>query len=247
MSDDGPRLYGELADWYYTLTHPDDYEEEATIFHNVFQEHARRPVRTLLELGSGGGANALYLKQHYVMTLSDLSERMLAQSKTINPELRHVVGDMRSLRLDERFDAVFLHDAVAYMTTEDDLGAAIATVAAHLVPGGIALIVPDDILETYKPRSDTGGHDIGGRSLRYLEEHGPVTPGSTVVEGRFTMTLREGDSERVVEDVHRFGVFPRATWIALIERAGLEVLVLPYVHSEIEDPMEMFVGFAPTA
>ena len=87
---------------------------------------------------------------------------------------------------------------------------------------------------------------MGGRSLRYVEEHGPVTPGSTVVEGRFTMTLREGDSERVVEDIHRFGVFPRATWMALMERAGLEVLVLPYIHSEIEDPMEMFVGFAPT-
>jgi SAM-dependent methyltransferase len=242
-----PRLYGELAEWYYHLTHPDDYEEEAGIFHAVFQQHSRIPIRTMLELGSGGGANALYLKQHYEMTLSDLSERMLAQSKTINPECRHIVGDMRTLRLGELYDAVFLHDAVAYMTTEQDLGAAIATTAAHLHPGGMTLIVPDDLAETYEPSTSDGGHEFNGRSLHYTEEHGPVAPGSTTAEVRFTYVLRDGDTERIEHDVHQTGVFPEATWLALMERAGLETLVLPYDHSEFDEPMKMFVGFAPAS
>lgn len=242
----GPRLYSELADWYYLLTHPDDYEEEAGIFHSTFEEHARIPIRTMLELGSGGGANALYLKRHYDMTLSDLSEQMLAQSKTINPDVRHIQGDMRTLRLGEEFDAVFVHDAIAYMTTTDDLGAAITTAAVHLKPGAMTLLVPDDILETYAPSSSDGGHDIGGRSLRYTETHGPVEPGSTVAETRFVYTLRDEDgSERTIEDVHRFGVFPRATWTGLIEAAGLEPIVLPYVHSEVDHEMAIFAGFKP--
>jgi trans-aconitate methyltransferase len=236
-----------LAEWYYHLTHPDDYEEEAGVFHGVFQEHARIPVRTVLELGSGGGANALYLKQHYGMTLTDLSERMLAQSKTINPDCRHVVGDMRTMRLGEEFDAVFLHDAVAYMTTQDDLGAAIATAAAHLCPGGMALFVPDDLAERYEPSMSDGGHEFGGRSLHYTEAHGPLDPGSTVVEVRFTYELRDATGAvRFEDDVHLTGVFPEATWLALIRAAGLEPLVLPYEHSEFDEPMKMFVGFRPT-
>ena len=240
-----PRLYGEFADWYYLLTHPDDYEEEAGIFHATFQEHARRPIRTMLELGSGGGANAMYLKAHYEMTLSDLSEQMLAQSKTINPELRHVLGDMRTLRLGETFDAVFLHDAVCYMTTEDDLLAAITTAAVHLEPDGIVLMVPDDTTETYIPLEEEGGHDIGDRSLRYTQQHAPLEPGATSVEMRFTYVLREGGTEREIEDTHIFGCFPRAMWLRLIEAAGLESLALPYTHSDFEQPREMFVGFKP--
>ena len=238
-----PRLYGEFADWYYLLTHPDDYEEEAGIFRTTFEEHTRIPIRTMLELGSGGGANATYLKAYYEMTLTDISERMLAQSKTINPECRHVVGDMRSLRLDETFDAVFVHDAVAYMTTDEDLRAAITTVATHLKPGAMALFVPDDIAETYKPSASDGGHEIGGRSLRYTQTHGPMQPDSYVVEVRFTYVLRDGDTERFVEDAHLTGVFPRTLWLRLMDDAGLEPLELPYIHSEVDHEMCMFAGF----
>jgi trans-aconitate methyltransferase len=246
VSRAAPKLYTELADWYYHLTHPDDYEEEAGIFHRTFEQHTRIPIRTVLELGSGGGANASYLKRHYDMTLTDLSERMLAQSKTINPDCRHVVGDMRTLRLGELFDAVFVHDAIAYMTTEPDLGAAISTAAAHVRPGGMALFVPDDLAETYQPSISDGGHEFGGRSLQYTQEHGPLAPGSTVVETRFTYTLRDATGAvRVEEDVHLNGVFSESTWLTLMRGAGLEPLVLPFVHSEVEHELKMFVGLRP--
>jgi SAM-dependent methyltransferase len=240
-----PRLYDEYADWYYLLTHPDDYEEEAGIFRATFERLTRRPIRTMLELGSGGGANASFLKKRYEMTLTDLSGRMLAQSKTINPELRHVMGDMRTLRLDETFDAVFVHDAVCYMSTEADLLAAIQTAAVHLEPNGMALFVPDDTAETYRPHSEDGGHDIGDRSLRYRQDATPLEPGSTSVEMRLTYVLRDGASEQVVQDTHVFGCFPRATWLKLIEAAGMEALTVPYEHSDFDEPRDMFVGFKP--
>ena len=48
------------------------------------------------------------MKRDFEMTLSDLSAEMLEVSRGINPELRHIQGDMRSLRLDgPKFDAVF--------------------------------------------------------------------------------------------------------------------------------------------
>ena len=75
----------------------------------------------MLELGSGGGNNASHLKRRFQLTLVDRSPEMLAVSRRLNPECEHVEGDMRTVRLGRTFDAVFVHDAIAYITTEDDL------------------------------------------------------------------------------------------------------------------------------
>ena len=126
----GYRFYGELARWWPLVSPPEDYAEEAA-FAAVLLRSAARPVRELLELGSGGGHNAVHLKAHFAMTLVDLAPEMLAVSAAINPELEHVEGDMRTVRLGRTFDAVMIHDAIAYMLTEDDLRATFATAMAR--------------------------------------------------------------------------------------------------------------------
>jgi hypothetical protein len=47
------------------------------------------------------------------MTLVEPSVGMLAVSRALNPDLEHVQGDMRTVRLGRHFDAVFVHDAIA--------------------------------------------------------------------------------------------------------------------------------------
>ena len=91
-------------------------------------------MREVLELGSGGGNNAVHLKAGFDLTLVDLSAEMVAVSQPLNPECDHVVGDMRTVRLGRTFDAVFVHDAVAYMLTEDDLRAAMTRRSSTAVP-----------------------------------------------------------------------------------------------------------------
>jgi len=75
----------------------------------------------VLELGSGGGHNAVHLKAHFALTLVDLSEQMLEVSRVLNPECEHHQGDMRTLLVDRSVDAVFVHDAVDDMTSQEDL------------------------------------------------------------------------------------------------------------------------------
>ena len=116
-----PLLYTELASWFHLLSDPADYLEEATFFQQVLSEAVDPPPRTMLELGSGAGSNAAHLKAHYQMTLTDLSAGMLALSRTLNPECEHIEGDMRTLRLGRLFDAVFVHDAIEYMVTLEEL------------------------------------------------------------------------------------------------------------------------------
>src|SRR6059058_4645207 len=127
MPDELPRLYTDLAPWFHLLTAPAEYVEEAEFFRRAFLEAADVPPRTLLELGSGGGNIASYYKRHFQATLVDLSPQMLALSRRLNPECEHIQGDMRTVRLGRVFDAVFVHDAVVYLTTEEDLRQAMAT------------------------------------------------------------------------------------------------------------------------
>src|SRR4029450_819157 len=164
-----PAMYGELAGWWPLLSAPAVYAEEAEIYRGLLAGAGDRPPETVLELGSGGGNNASHLKAHFQLTLVDLSPGMLEVSLELNPECEHVQGDMRTVRLGREFDAVFIHDAVGYMTTEDDLRLAIETPAVHCRPGGAALFAPDHLRENFRTGTDYGGHDGDGRPARLLE------------------------------------------------------------------------------
>ena len=227
------KLYGELASWFHLLTHPSDYEDEAAHVIRVVEEAVDGPAQTLLELGSGGGNNASHLKRRFTCTLTDLSGEMLSLSRSLNPECEHIEGDMRTLRLGRAFDVVFVHDAVMYMTTEEDLRAAIETAAAHMRPGGVVVFAPDTTRELFAPETRHGGHDgEDGRSLRYLEwEHDP-DPDDSTYDVEFVLVLQEpGKPLRIERDHHTFGLFPDATWRHLITAAGLELVAV-----DVEDP-----------
>lgn len=215
-------MFEQLAGWFHLLSSPVEYADEAVTLAVTIDALARREVRTVLELGSGGGNNASYLKRRYDMTLVDLSPGMLDLSRTINPECEHVEGDMRTVRLGRSFDAVLIHDAIMYLTTEEELSAAMATAAEHLEPGGVALFIPDDTAETFTPGTQHGGHDADdGRATRWLEWEQPAE--GTTYTVYYAMVLREADgSMRLELDEHVVGLFPAATWMRLIEAAGLQ-------------------------
>ena len=243
-----PRLYSDLASWFHLLTAPEEYAEEAEFHRRTLVDAVEPPPRTVLELGSGGGNNASHLKAHFQMTLVDISPEMLELSRTINSELEHIVGDMRTVRLGRQFDAVFVHDAVVYMTTEGDLRAAIETAFAHCRPGGAALFAPDHIREKFSSSTDHGGHDgAGGRALRYLEWTYDPDPEDSTYTVDFAYLLREADGTvRVEQDRHVEGLFSRRTWLRLLDEAGFEAQALPFEHSE-EEPgsMEVFLAKRP--
>ena len=228
-----PKLYTELAAWWPLLSPVADYADEASFFLQVMREVGLPPAPSLLELGSGGGSNAFHLKPYFAqMTLTDLSPEMLEISRTVNPECEHLEGDMRTLRLDRAFDVVFIHDAIDYMLTLQELRQAIETAAAHCKPGGLALFAPDYLRETFQPSTDHGGTDSHGRSLRYLEwTYDPDVRDSTYVT-EFGYLLREGDQRtRMEHDTHLCGLFAREDWIRLLQGAGFQPEI-------IRDPFE---------
>ncbi|MGH3385649.1 MAG: class I SAM-dependent methyltransferase [Nocardioidaceae bacterium] len=241
------RFYGDLADWWPLISPPEEYVEEAAEAARLLRSGSA-PVRDVLELGSGGGHNASHLKAEFALTLVDLSAGMLDVSRRLNPECEHVEGDMRSVRLGRTFDAVFVHDAVDYMTSEADLRAAVETAYAHCRRGGIALFAPDATTETFAAGSDHGGSDApDGRGARYLERSWDPDPDDSWTLTAYAFLLRAADGTvEVASETHRTGLFSRATWLAVLADAGFEPEVVTEQTTEDRTPRTVFLGRRPT-
>lgn len=242
-----PRLYDEFASWWPVLSAPEDYAEESEIMRKIFSESTLHPIKTMLELGSGGGNNASHLKAHYQMTLVDIAPGMLKVSQKLNPECEHIQGDMRTVRLDRLFDAVLIHDAISYMTTLADLKKAIETAYIHCKPGGAALFAPDHTKENFRPSTSHGGHDIDGRGLRYLEWVYDPNPNDDNCITDFAYLLRNQNNQVWGEyDRHITGLFHHDDWLRIIANAGFFPKTIPFEHSEIEPgTCDLFVGKKP--
>jgi ubiquinone/menaquinone biosynthesis C-methylase UbiE len=209
------RLYDELARWWPLFSPPTHYVEEVEDILPMLRDTPEAPPpRTLLELGCGGGSVAFHLKRHFELTLTDRSAAMLDVSRAVNPECEHVQGDMRTIDLGRQFDRVMIHDAIAYMTDESSLRAAFRTAHRHCRPGGVVIILPDNVAETFEMRTDHGGGDgADGRGLRYLEWTFDPDPRDTTCDTYFAFLFREPDGVVTsAVDHHTFGLFPRAAW-----------------------------------
>lgn len=240
------RFYGELAEWWPLISPPEEYAEEATYAATVLRT-ASIPVHDVLELGSGGGHSAVHLKAHFDMTLVDLSEEMLDVSRRLNPECEHRQGDMRTVRLGRTFDAVFLHDAIDYMTTEADLRSAMETAFEHCRPGGVAVFVPDRTKESFLD-DETGdggetGDDAGGVAVRFLDWSWDPDPTDTWALTEYAFLLRSADgSVRMVHETHRLGLFSRDDWLRLLVEVGFDAEAVTEQTTEDRPAREFFVG-----
>jgi trans-aconitate methyltransferase len=236
-------MYSEIADWWPLLSRPEECEEEAGFFTRTLVDVSDEPPRTILELGSGGGNNASHMTADLEITLVDLSPNMLEVSKRLNPDCEHIVGDMRTIRLDREFDAVFIHDAIDYMTSAKELAAAVETAFIHTRPGGVALFCPDHIRESFKPSTEHGGSDADGRGLRYLQWTWDPDPRDSSCVTDYAFLLRDSDgSVSVLHDRHECGLFGSEEWIAILGRAGFVPSLLPFDHSEVEEELVVIVG-----
>lgn len=222
-------LYNQLAYLWPTISPPEDYADEAVYWRDALREYLGDGRHSLLELGVGGGHNLSHLAAEFDAVAVDISPNMLEMSRRLNPTVEHHLGDMRTFRLPGRiFDAVLIHDAICYMLTEDDLRATFATARGHLRPGGLLLVAPDLVRDTFRPGMHlTWSTEKDGVQVTTEEAIHDADPADTMVESYFTYTINEGGSRRVERDVHVTGLFSIATWLSLMEEAGFRTDQIP--------------------
>ena len=222
-------MYNDLTPWYALLDPPESHELEAAQFSNLLRTEMfePKPVPSLLELGSGAGHNAIWMKSLFDCTLSDLSKPMLALSRKTNPECEHYQGDMQTIDLGRQFDAVLIHDAIVYMTTEPALKATLANAFQHLRPGGAAVFAPDSVRDSFQEQTEVEEAEDGERSMRCTIWSWDADPSDTTIQVEYGFLLREGEAVRSVHDRHTEGLFSIADWLRLLREVGFEARTVP--------------------
>ncbi|MBU1040872.1 MAG: class I SAM-dependent methyltransferase [Proteobacteria bacterium] len=211
-------IFQDYSNYYDLLYNGKDYPGEARYVHGLVQ--AQRPgAATLLDLGCGTGGHAFPLAElGYEVTGVDFSavSLELAKAKLLAaPERQKTVsfrfGDVRSLRLGQRFDVVAaLFHVLSYQTATEDLQAMLATARSHLAPGGIFLFdfwhgpgVLADPPKVAVKRLESDALKI----TRIAEPH--THPGRNLVDVHYTIFAHDKGADRIsqTEEVHSMRYF----------------------------------------
>jgi len=136
----------QYAQFYDLLYEDKNYLEEEKYIKQLIDQNSSN-VKSILDLGCGTGIHARHFAEDgYNVCGIDLSEDMLQIAKhrksklsdEISSRLKYYEGDIRKIRLDEKFDVVTsLFHVLSYQVTNNDVFDVLSTVKFHLKPGGL--------------------------------------------------------------------------------------------------------------
>jgi len=222
-------LYTDLA-WLWPMwgDAATEYAHYCRHVTGLIRQYAKRPAKTLLDIGCGGGKNVLNLKRQFNVTGVDPSSTMLAQAKELNPECAFIQGDMRTFRLESAFDAVLMDDAISHMSCLADFVAAFRTAYAHLNPGGVLVATPDVTTETFQQNKTIvtpawPGTTQVGVEVVFVENTYDPDPTDEQYETTIVYLIRDHGRLRIETDYWTMGIFPLATWRRVLRETGFEV------------------------
>ncbi|MBU0671642.1 MAG: class I SAM-dependent methyltransferase [Candidatus Margulisbacteria bacterium] len=233
--NDQQRMYKDLAKYFPIITPPEDYLEECEYFAQVIKNTSPIESKTLLDLGCGGGNDDFALKKHFKITAVDVSPEMLKIAKKLNPEVKYLKGDMRFVRLKEKFDAVTIFDSINYMVTKDDLRAVFSTAYEHLKPGGVLVTIAEETPDRFvQNKTKCSVQNKDNIEVSFIENYFDPDIKDTTYEATFVFLIREKGKLRVETDFHLCGIFPLETWFDLLQETGFTINKLDFNVSEPE-------------
>jgi len=222
-----PRMYSDLAWTWRLISPPEDYIPEALEYASLIRQYASKTPRSWLHLGCGGGHLDLTLKKYFTITALDLSPEMLALAKALNPEVHYGLGDMRTVQLEQHFDAILVADSIDYMVSEADLKAVFACAYAHLVEGGVFCTCLEYTRERFiQNETQCSNHTQVDVHIALTENDFDPNPDDTSFEATFIYLIRRPTGIEVQTDLHKLGLFPLSSWQDWLQAAGFEVKTL---------------------
>lgn len=231
-------FYSRLAQYYDEIYAELDYEGAAHKIHALVQKYKSAQGNTLLDVACGTGTHIQYLKDDYDTIGLDLSEEMLEVARKKCSDVGFIQGNMTSFDLGQKFDVITcLFGSISYLTTKNELTDAISTFSRHMNSGGVLIIEPIFTRETvragYMGISCLDLADIKIARVNISRIEGDVA----YLDFNFLIATKERGVEYFT-DPSPMGIFPRDTFISLMEKNGFTTeFVEPGLMKE-----ELFVG-----
>lgn len=228
------RLYQDLAWVWPIISPPQEYIKETKNFVAIIKKHIEFKPQTLLHLGCGGGHNDFTFKKYFKVTGIDVSPAMLGLARKLNPENSYRRGDMRNVRLKQKFDVVVSPDSIAYMSSERDLKRAFETAYYHLKPGGVFLVLIESDKERFEQnKTFLSSYKKGDTEITYIENYYDPDPADTTFEANFVYLIRRRGKLAIETDRHLIGIFTVKVWLKLLQHVGFKVKVMKFYHPQL--------------
>ncbi|ONI92330.1 SAM-dependent methyltransferase [Saccharothrix sp. ALI-22-I] len=203
-----------------------DWAVEADNVVRLVQE--RLPgARSLLDVACGTGAHLERIRFLFPHVAGlELSDAMREIATRRLPGVPIHPGDMRDFHLDEQFDAVTcMCFSIAYMQTPEDLGRAAASMARHLVPGGVAVVEPWWFSEQFLDGYVTGSVAERNGSVISRLSHSVRDGRATRMTVRYTVAESTGIRDFTEQEI--LSLFTEDEYLAAFEQAGIRAEHLP--------------------
>ena len=143
LSRVGLSQFDELAEYYDPLNEQKDYLRESKRLETIARRLGPSGRTAWLDVACGTGRHLEFLGRNHSTVGVDGSPEMLRIARRRLPGVRLVQGDMRTFRLDRRFEVVScLFSAIGHLRTKEDVRRTFANFARHLNPGGVAIVEP---------------------------------------------------------------------------------------------------------
>lgn len=240
------KAYNDLA-WTDTIfADAESYEDEAMIYIKLIKKIISVPAPTMLHLGCGAGGHDFHFKKHFKLTGVDVSPGMLDIAKKTNADVTYLLGDMRSINLDEKFDAVVIPDSIDYMNTLEDLKQTLLNAARHLKTGGVLLVVA----HTKEEFKDNNFVYTGAKDNIHITlfENNHIVSDNTYEAAMFYL-IRRGKETNLHHEIYTLGLFSCEQWMSIFKECQLNVDVFniddlynDYLLEEGEYKLKVFIG-----
>lgn len=218
-------VFSRSQRYYDAIYSGKDYAQEAAHVKQLIAEHKRSDGNSLLDVACGTGGHALYLRDDFAYEGLDLDPEMLALARQRFPDVVFHQGDMVDFALGRQFDVVTcLFSSIANVKTVQRLQHAIATLAGHLLPGGVLLVgsflSPQEWIPGQPHAMFVDQPDL---KLARLNVSG-VAEAGTVAILDFHYLVATPDGIESFTERHELGLFTEEEYLAAFIQAGLEVL-----------------------
>ena len=215
-------MYAKSAAWYDLLHTHKDYAGEARAVAGVIREYHPR-ARSLLDVACGTGAHLGFFRAEFDCFGVDIDDGLLEIARERFPDVGFTQSCMTRYAIGRTFDAVTcLFSAIGYVQTNENLDLAMANMARHLNPGGVAVVEPWILPENWDAWV--------AKSKRY---HVSESDGLTIARVRATrrygtmteliMHYAATDEHEItaVDEVHKVRMFTVEELIGAAGEAGL--------------------------
>ena len=215
--------YSQAAEFYDLLYAGEkDYQSEAALLVELIHESTPNAT-SLLDVGCGTGAHARSLiDAGFDVDGVDLEPAFVEIARAKCPEGSFHVGDMRTLDLPDRYDAVLcLFSAIGYVRDEAGLSATIERLGGHLKPDGVLIVDPwfepgqltDGWISTLVAEGD--GVTVCRMARTVIQD------AVSRLEFEYLIGTAEGIERR--SEVHELGLFTQDQTESAFAAAGLSV------------------------